>query len=549
MRQSVAANAAHHYVQRLDLGTDPFAEGYRSDYFYGGSQRRQVLDQVLHFSRFSGQVVMLLGSTGSGTSTVLDQLLDQLEPVMDFCAVDAESITAPDRVLDTLCSQLRFDDVDSAAGFVTALRHNAELDPNHEPLLVAVDQAHFLGIESLELLRQLYEQSAGALHLLLVGEYQVEQMATLAGFDSGQLKLLELEPLTVAETGEYVLGLLQSVGYAGELPLSADQLAVLHEQSAGNIAEINLLVPTLLNDRSKGESGGFKLAIPVSHIAAIVVLLAAIGASYWYQGGKAPGVEPAVVPSSEENTEGSSESGRVSRELKLPPEAPRQQQLPELSTPEERRVAEVGQGERAGVNVAPERPMTETAIPKKVIPQKQAPTVVQPKAEQSRPAPAIKQPVAAESVARPAADTGKPVRGDSAAPAVVESSAKAKAPVKKKIPERAQAQPRKAPVSIPPREQRLLDMDSDAFVLQLMGSVEEQRARDLVKEHIGRIPLTYFESLLKGRPWFVVVTGPYKDKDAARRGIGALPGKLQREKPWVRSVSGVQEEIRKHRGL
>ena len=99
---------------------------------------------------------------------------------------------------------------------------------------------------------------------------------------------------------------------------------------------------------------------------------------------------------------------------------------------------------------------------------------------------------------------------------------------------------------IPVREQRLLAYPETNYVLQLIGSVDEVRAREFVKRYINRMPVTYFETRLKGKPWFVVVTGPYNEKPAALAGIKVLPQELQKQRPWARSIAGVQKDIREN---
>ena len=56
-----------------------------------------------------------------------------------------------------------------------------------------------------------------------------------------------------------------------------------------------------------------------------------------------------------------------------------------------------------------------------------------------------------------------------------------------------------------------------------------------------------FETILKGKPWYVAVTGPYRDKSAAFMAIGKLSPSLRNEKPWPRSVAGIQSDIRTRR--
>ena len=291
-----ASYDAEHYVQRLDLGEDPFAVDFESDYFYTGGMRRQLLDQLVHFSRFGDQTVLLVGATGSGTSTLLDQACELIEESLDCCYINAEEFNSPEQVLESLNEQLNFQlpSPINQAEFFAALRSGLVIDGEPEPIMLAVDQAHYLSLEAYTLLREVVELGDGNIGLLIAGEYQVEQMAKLAAFNDGQIKLVELEPLTAAETGDYILGLLRSVGYAGEIPLSNDQLAVLYERSGGNFVEINQLVPSLLSVKEAANTSTFRFGIPVAHAAAIGILAGALILSWLYLGSDKPPVEEAL---------------------------------------------------------------------------------------------------------------------------------------------------------------------------------------------------------------------------------------------------------------
>lgn len=576
MRDSSAVYSADHYVQRLDLGADPFEKGYRSDYFFGGGQRSQVLDQALHFSRYSEQTVLLLGSTGSGTSTILQQVVHRLSPIMDFCTIDGEGVATPTQLLMSLSGQMQLDEACSISSIVSSLQYRAESESGGDPLLLAVDQAHFLSIECLDTLRQLKLQAGNDLHLVLAGEYQVEQLTQLAGFDVAQLKILELEPLSASEIGDYILGVLQSVGYAGEQPLTADQLAVLHEQSGGNITEINLLTPTLLSVRKKNGSLALSMSIPLPHMAAIAVLVMAIAISFWFQGdGDSPAGSPdnAVVASAPDtesvqarqqqplalelgtNREAPkpvADSGDAApaRDAVTPPEdavaAPENAVAPAenaVALPEAEAKTQSDAGSTAQTSLtgaierkpvaSPQPAATATTTAESVAPPKPAPapekSVAQPQAPATAPQP-VKKPAPAQPVAVHTNQTS-PAKSLPSAPKVT-----------KPVPAPAAESP--VATTLSPREQHLLEMDDSAFLLQLMGASEEARARGLVKTYVGQLPITYFEARRQGQPWYVVVTGPYASKEAAREGVAALPARLRAQQPWVRSVAGVQQEIR-----
>ena len=519
MTEATASFAADHYVQRLDLGADPFAAGYKGEFFYRGASRKQLLEQVIHFSRFSDQVVILTGSTGSGTSTLLAALSEQLQEVMACCTINAESFMAPEQILLSLSSQLQFSAANSIAEFLADLRYIAAGDEQPEPILLVIDQAHYMALESYEMLRHLFEAAEGLVHVLLVGEYQIEKLSTLAGYDNRQVKLLELEPLTITEVGEYLLGLLCSVGYAGDQPLSNDQLAVLHEQSGGNIAEINQLAPSLLAVTGDPAAKKYTIAIPSAHIAAIGVLVAALLLSWLYQGDVVPEDSKQLKPASNQP------AMEVSRTLLAVPA-----QLPQVATdsPVSARKVSASNTVQPSVELAKVEVVEETQPAAEAVqPVIATQPAVNVKAEPAKPGLVAKEkPVLRAKPAAVPRELKKPIKV---------------ADVKVSVAALTTA------VKIPPREQQLLKLPASSYMLQLIGLVDEARMRKFVKRYTGKLPVTYFEARRNGAPWYVVVAGPYKDKAAAQTAKKLLPATLQKQRPWPRSLRGIQKDIRSHR--
>lgn len=534
MTDTATAYDAEHYVQRLDLGDDPFAVDFESDYFYTGAMRRQLLDQLVHFSRFGDQTVLLVGATGSGTSTLLDQAYEHIEEAMDCCFINAEEYMAPEQLLESLNEQLNFQlpSPVNQADFLAALQSGLVIDGEPEPIMLAVDQAHYLSLESFALLHEIARLGNGNICLLIAGEYQIEQLARLASFTAEQIKLVELAPLTASETGDYIVGLLRSVGYAGDLPLSNDQLAVLHERSAGNLLEINQLVPALLVAEEPASSSRFNFGIPIAHLAAIGILAGALILSWLYQGSDE---QPEEVVEIEEPT--------ISQPLVLPSLA--------LVKEEKTKPQPLPQKEIVPVETI-KAPVVETMNTGAI--DRSASVAVEPK-EVTPPAPAIakqEKPVIKPEKKEPIAE---PVIVKAPAPAIIPVAAPIAAtpPPKKAAPKPVEAIVKPAPAvvaakpAIPVREQRLLAFAETGYVLQLIGSVDEARAVEFVKRYVNRMPVTYFETRLKGKPWFVVVTGPYTDKPAALAGVKVLPAELQKQRPWARSVASVHNDIRGNR--
>ncbi len=546
--------AADHYVQRLDLGADPFAPDYRTDYFYSGAMRRQLLDQLIHFGRFSDQLTLLVGATGSGSSTLLDAMLTQLQPVMDCCIVNAEWAPVPEQLLASLSEQLQLESqgsAESASEFLAALQSTVMIDGEPEPVLIAIDQAHYLALESVELLRWLYEQAGGGIHLLLVGEYQIEQLSKLAGFDSEQQKLLELEPLTASEVGDYLLGVLRSAGYAGDQPLSSDQLAVLHEQSGGNIAEVRQLLPALLVTEADVNNRNLGFKIPFAHIAAVVILVVALLASYFYQGADdAPEVISELIPESAPVVIAASNTdvvvapvpdSQAGKQVKNTLPAQAGNSVPALPATSLSSDGNSSTAERLTIDSSGElsaqsgqvdrQPSSTSGSSERVVVQSESidSAVKVTPVVQSKPKPKPKPEPEPEPEPKP-----KPVAESAVAERVTSSASK------------KPAMTAAAEKAIPARERRLLSLPADVYMLQLLGSVDEGRVRGFVKQYVGRLPVTYFETTRNAKPWFVALTGPYDDRADALAGIKVLPPELQKQKPWARSVAGVQKDIRKN---
>lgn len=511
MATSVSEYDATHYVHRLDLGDDPFASDFVSDYFYCPAERRQLLDQLVHFGRFGNQVVMLVGATGSGTSTVLDQAIIQLREVMDCCYVDAEVVTTPEQLKQSLCEQLQFnlDMPVSNSDFFASLQAEFNVDYDIEPVLLAVDQAHFLSLEGFELLRAILDSSNDMLNLLLVGEYQIEQLAGLAQFDTGHIKQLQLAPLSQSETGEFLQGLLQAAGYARELPFNSDQLTVLYEQSRGNIVEIKQLAPALLSVKPPLEGTSSRFGIPVVHVAVIAVLVVALVLAWLLQEGDQPpplagpqpgkDVVPSVMVPEPAGHDGPVVAGAISRDLPAavvqPPSSPPSPAAEPAKSPA----------------TAPSSPLTP---PQQAVTDRQTRPEAQPVPEPSPPPAVVK---AAPKQAPPKPVAVKTPRPEPAAPASVELSA---------------------------AEKRLLTLPASSYVVQLLGAVDEQRTRAFIKRYAGRLPVSYFATTRNGKPWYVAIAGPYDSKAAAVEKIASLPAELQKQRPWTRSIASVQQDIR-----
>jgi DamX protein len=103
-----------------------------------------------------------------------------------------------------------------------------------------------------------------------------------------------------------------------------------------------------------------------------------------------------------------------------------------------------------------------------------------------------------------------------------------------------------AVIKVESAHKRLMAWSELGYALQIFGTHNAKRAKQLVDEYFGSADLLFYETRHNGKPWFVVVNGPYSGRQAARLSIEQLPESLQRLRPWTRNIASIQADIRRY---
>ncbi|NNC55257.1 MAG: hypothetical protein HKO07_06020, partial [Pseudomonadales bacterium] len=90
---------------------------------------------------------------------------------------------------------------------------------------------------------------------------------------------------------------------------------------------------------------------------------------------------------------------------------------------------------------------------------------------------------------------------------------------------------------------RLQAWPDEGYALQVFGTHNEARATRLVEQYFGEADLLFYETRHNGKPWFVVINGPYSGRQSARESISGLPESLRRLRPWPRNVASIKGDI------
>jgi DamX protein len=93
-------------------------------------------------------------------------------------------------------------------------------------------------------------------------------------------------------------------------------------------------------------------------------------------------------------------------------------------------------------------------------------------------------------------------------------------------------------------EQILLSASNSAFAIQLFGAHSADNTAAFMSAHATKaMELLSYQTEYKGKPWHVVIAGPFESKVAALQQSKELPIELRNQKPWIRPVSAIQAEL------
>lgn len=87
-------------------------------------------------------------------------------------------------------------------------------------------------------------------------------------------------------------------------------------------------------------------------------------------------------------------------------------------------------------------------------------------------------------------------------------------------------------------------MPANQYMVQLLAAHNKGKVDSYVAVARRTLKVHVYETRRSGKPWYVVVAGPYRDQAAARTAITGLPKGLSEGQPWLRSVASVHADLR-----
>ncbi len=514
------------YRQRYGLSVDPFADDPHFP-LYTGAQRRQILDQLLHLSQFSNNLLVVLGEYGVGKTRIAQALIDSLDDADDICFLEGQITSSFDSLFKNIIEQYELSDAQEFADFTRRQSENDGL------AVLMVDNAHHLTDAVLiELIGLIQSGAESRVHLVLFAEPHL--LPRLEHLDIPEVTLSDfhLEKFSLSETVDYLNFRMEMADYLGPEIFTEPKVEPLWRQSRGQLlrlheyAQDKLLasVSTPQNfDRNKKGS-------PVFYIVGASVLGAALFMGYMYWGAlpvvtQLPRVtEPTPITKATE----SSHPLMVSsvQEPVMLHEGVNSVQALASGAPEKFVDSELVSASVESTQI----PVQEKALGVPTVKQNVVPLVQAKAVQQELSTMPTKSNNIASAKEIKKLDTPQPTIN------VVNKVAGSRADKIKNTP---------GGTGYSEQEKNILSWSESEFTLQVVGLSSEKAVHDYMAEQPNKKDLLVFKSSRQGKAWFVVVTGRYSSSANARQAAQLLPESQRKAAPWPRDLKTIQKEITK----
>jgi general secretion pathway protein A len=238
------------YTSFFGLGEKPFAITPDPRYLYMSERHAEALAHLLYGINEAGGFIQLTGEVGTGKTTVVRTLLEQLPGHADVAVILNPRVT-PLEFLLAICEELgvfvRDEDESSVKALVDILNKRLlEAHARGRRVVVIVDEAQNLSAETLEqvrLLTNLETATQKLLQIILIGQPELREV--LARTELRQLAQritgrYHLDPLSREESAAYVRHRLTIAGAKAEV-FSGVALREVHRLSHGIPRVINVI--------------------------------------------------------------------------------------------------------------------------------------------------------------------------------------------------------------------------------------------------------------------------------------------------------------------
>jgi general secretion pathway protein A len=242
------------YNAYFGFAENPFNISPDPEFLYRSPQHEEALANLSYGVRSRRGFIVLSGEVGTGKTTMLECLRDQLDAQRTEFAFIFNSRLTPDQFFEMMAYD--FDlrcDRKSKTDVLFAL-NNLLLEQAHRnrTCVLIVDEAHNLEwdvLEEIRLLGNLENRQGKLLQIILAGQPELDRKLDAPNLRQLKQRIVvrcSLNPLSPEESAAYIETRMARAGMPNQKVFSADLLEEIYRRSRGIPRVINLLCDNLL---------------------------------------------------------------------------------------------------------------------------------------------------------------------------------------------------------------------------------------------------------------------------------------------------------------
>ncbi len=236
------------YLSHFGLNEPPFKITPLTEFFYGGANRKEILNALIYAIAHGEGIVKVTGEVGSGKTMLCRVLMERVPETVETIYLANPSLSR-DEILYAIADDLGLD--------LAGQRTTAALKTLHQALIeryaagkrvvVLIDEAHAMPLETLEEVRLLYNLESGRhklMQIVLFGQPELDALLDLP--EMRQLKdrithHFTMQPFTQPVVKEYLMFRMRAAGYKGPDLFSRDAVRLITQVSQGLTRRVNVL--------------------------------------------------------------------------------------------------------------------------------------------------------------------------------------------------------------------------------------------------------------------------------------------------------------------
>jgi type II secretory pathway predicted ATPase ExeA/septal ring-binding cell division protein DamX len=261
------------YLEHFGLKEPPFKITPVTDFFFPGANRAEILDALLYAISESEGIIKVTGEVGSGKTMLCRMLLERFPEKIEAVYLANPSLSREEMlyaIADGLSLNLEGQRVNI---ILKTLQNHLELKlAQGKRVVILVDEAHAMPLDTMEELRLLYNLQIGnhkLLHIVLVGQPELNEKLSQPNMRQLKDRILHhfsMLPLSQNIIESYLLFRMRTAGYRGPSPFSIQAAALIGKASQGLMRRVNILADKSLLAAFISNTHG----VEVSHVQAAI---------------------------------------------------------------------------------------------------------------------------------------------------------------------------------------------------------------------------------------------------------------------------------------